>query len=409
MKITVSRKALAAAVKAIAPVTDRRGAPLFQRTVWLRADVGRRLLVLEFSGLVDEIQCQLYIPADIHDEDASPHGVTISALKNLLACAPEAMSMECGEGKCSLLLDGMGRLSVATNDAAWHMPHTFPDQSAARVVDISAFAQALRDVWTIASPDKGTEACNCVHIFANLHSLTAVAIDGHQYRSSCQSVRKDNWHMLLAASGMLLRRETVRYALPLLALCEASTACHSVVEASMKEPTRVQRITFLGSTGTLALRCADFEFPKLTEVLGKKETPCCVMEGEAAALLHTMKMLESFSTSSVRDVRICPPAAASFGPLRVTMSNPEGFDADLPFPMRVAYGSTTKVAFPVQALRRQFATYPKDDLVQMHLTSNEGPCFFTSKTTPHLLHIVMPMELYETTYYDEEDAEKAPC
>ncbi|MDR2893792.1 MAG: DNA polymerase III subunit beta [Deltaproteobacteria bacterium] len=388
MYIKVYKEDVIEGLQKAASIIPARSGAAYLRSIWLKVEADR----LEIMATDSSIEFKGSYPAEVIVPGlAGVQGRTFVDLLRQLS--PGQISLKLDEESGNLLIEqGRRKYKLPANDAVWFQSFSeFPEANSGETVIWSGdYIQELIDrINYCISDDDAMDAIACLSIKPTGDGkIDACGLNGHQF--AMQRFMHDDLQAMLPADGILIQKKYLGELKKWLADGE--------VELSLGE----KRLFFRSNDKkeTFSLPLSAYQYPDYMGFLNKLEAgDVAKLDLDRKEAMEALERVQLFNSDSNRCTFFDFSAAASKEVVLSTNGQNTGSATEI---LDGEYsGSIDKIAFPTRNLIEILSHYQSKSL-RLVMSGNEGPCGIFGDDDQEYTVIIMPMKIFDQTYYSEE-------
>lgn len=389
MNIKVYKEDVIEGLQKAASIIPTRSGAAYLRSIWLKVEDGK----FEVLATDSSIEFRGAYTAEVLEPGLV--GVQGKGFVDLIRQLNGGQISLRQDPEAGVLIIEQGRRKYKwpTNDSLWFQNLSeFPQSPSTEPVIWSGdYIQELIDriIYCISDDDAmDAIACLCIKPTAD-GKIDACGLNGHQF--AMQRFMHDDLQAMLPADGILIQKKYLNELKKWLGDNE--------VEISLGE----KRLFFRSNDKkeTFSLPLSSYQYPDYMGFLNKLDG-----DGISTLSLDRKEMIESlerlllFNSESNRCTFFDFSRAASREVVLSSTSQNTGSGTEI---MDGDYaGGLSKIAFPTRNLIELISHYQSKTL-KMVMSGGEGPCGIFGDDDPEYTVIIMPMKIFDQTYYSEEN------
>jgi DNA polymerase-3 subunit beta len=373
MQVTVSKKAILAALHTAAGILPSRIGAAYLRMIWLRADAD--LDSLEIRATDGSVEFSASVEADVRQSGFT--GVAGKRFADLVKLLPgERFHLEMPGGEQTLRIVCPGsKYRLVTGEPDWCPSMAdFPEDGA--VSWGGEFFRECIDRCDFCLADDDIDGLSCLSIRRGSADadITVTGMNGHQMAEV--RFRNEELHAFLPGNGILLRGKYLK-----------------VLKRWIGEEDLTVNLGggrfFLHHEGrreSLSLPVEAYEYPDTAALLEKVHASENSLSVNREELIGVLRRIEIFTTDGYSAVSF------ALSPDSVELSVNTGDIGAASESILAGYsGKIKKLSFPAEKMSAVLGHFSSAD-VGMLLTENDGPCAITGVDDIGYLVIIMPMK-----------------
>lgn len=381
MKLAFQKQQVIEGLQKAAGIIPSKAGAAYLRTLWLRAQDG----TLSFTATDANIEFTGKYPAEVAEPGLA--GVQGRAFMDLVRQLPDGtISLSTDASSANLLIE-QGRRSyrLAMSSSEWFQEASGFPESGAIVWNGSQFSEYIDRVSFCISDENLQEALACLCIKPRENGrIDVCGLDGHQF--AIISFIYDDMCAKIPEEGLLIQKKYLSDIKKWLAEDE--------IELNFNEKRVYLRRIDGGEM--LSLPRALYPYPDYNIFMAKLEDPAVSsLELPCKEIIDCLGRIYVFNTDAERSVHMeLTPGEASFMVQSELGSGRENIEAEY-------HGDLEKIAFPTKNLMEIFGHFNSGNIT-MKMTGKEGPASITGPDDIEYAVIIMPMQVSDSSYYDDE-------
>ena len=388
MNIKVYKEDVIEGLQKAASIIPARSGAAYLRSIWLKVESDK----LEIMATDSSIEFRGNYTAEVIQPGlAGVQGRTFVDLMRQLS--PGQISMKLDEEANVLLIEqGRSKYKLPTNDAVWFQEFSeFPENEGQTVIWSGDYIQELIDRLNYCiSDDDAMDAIACLSVKPTGEGkIDACGLNGHQF--AMQRFAHDDLHALLPADGILIQKKYLGELKKWLG--------DSEVELSLGD----KRLFFRSNDKkeTFSLPLSSYQYPDyqgfLSKLNGDGISTLNIDRKEVAEKLDRLLLFNSDSNRCT----FFDLSGAAGGEIVLSSTGQNNGSGTEFIPVEYS-GSLDKIAFPTRNLIEILSHYQSKSL-KMIMSGSEGPCGILGDDDPEYTVIIMPMKIFDQTFYSEEN------
>ncbi len=385
MKILIEKEQVIEGLQKAANILPQRAGAAYLRSIWIKTEGDTLSLFatdvnMEFHGKY---------PAVVEQEGLV--GVQGRAFVDLIRQLPNGtITLQLDAESQTLLIEqGRKKYKLPTNDAIWFQEFSpFPVENA--VFWSGDFFQDILDKVTFCiSDDDAADAIGCLFMKPITKEdeeryIEVCGLNGHQF--ALVSFHNDDLFSLLPDEGLLLQKKYLQELKKWLGDDE--------IEFNITDKRFYVR-TLKGET--LSLPRVTYSYPDYSVFLSKVNSSTNNLKIDRKECAEALGRLSIFNTKNIRFANF------ELNDYEAVLSVKGQDVGSATESLEIEYtGNIPQIAFPSKELMDIMGHFQSAQL-NMHLTTDEGPCAITGGDDKDYLIIIMPMKVGNTAYYSEDD------
>ncbi|MDR1125219.1 MAG: DNA polymerase III subunit beta [Deltaproteobacteria bacterium] len=389
MNIKVYKEDVIEGLQKAASIIPARSGAAYLRSIWLKVEDGKFEVLatdssIEFRGS--------YTAEVIEPGLAGVQGKGFVDLIRQLNGGQISLRQD-PEAGVLIIEQGRRKYKWPINDSLWFQNLSeFPQSPSSEPVIWSGdYIQELIDriIYCISDDDAmDAIACLCIKPTSD-GKIDACGLNGHQF--AMQRFMHDDLQAMLPADGILIQKKYLNELKKWLGDNE--------VEINLGE----KRLFFQSNDNkeTFSLPLSSYQYPDYMGFLNKLDgDDTSTLSLERKELIESLERLLLFNSESNRCTFFDFSRADSHEVVLSSTSQNTGSGTEI---MDGDYsGAISKIAFPTRNLIELVSHYQSKTL-KMVMSGGEGPCGIFGDDDPEYIVIIMPMKIFDQTYYSEEN------